>query len=105
VRGPGGATVFLDGATHRFTTPQSVATEDSAAGGDALRAPMPGLVKAVHVARGAQVAAGDRLVTLEAMKMEHSLRSPRAGIVETVDAREGDLVEEGALLAALAPEP
>jgi 3-methylcrotonyl-CoA carboxylase alpha subunit len=65
---------------------------------------MPGLVKAVHVASGEAVEAGARLVTLEAMKMEHALRAPRAGTVAAVPVAPGDQVEEGALLAALEAE-
>ncbi|MGF1659563.1 MAG: acetyl/propionyl/methylcrotonyl-CoA carboxylase subunit alpha [Rubrimonas sp.] len=104
VRIPLGAVIFLDGEGHRFGHPQPEAAEEAGPGGDALRAPMPGLVKAVHVSPGEAVAAGARLVTLEAMKMEHALRSPRDGVVAEIAAQPGDQVEEGALLAALAPE-
>ncbi|MGV9192935.1 acetyl/propionyl/methylcrotonyl-CoA carboxylase subunit alpha [Microbacterium sp. MC2] len=45
-----------------------------------LRAPMPGTVVAVHVAEGATVASGDRLVTIEAMKMEHAVTAPHDGV-------------------------
>ena len=98
-------TLFRDGRTHRFAIPDPLAAGGEAAqGGDAARAPMSGLVKAVHVAPGDAVTAGDRLVTLEAMKMEHALRAPRDGVVAEVAVAAGDQVAEGALLAALAPE-
>lgn len=51
------------------------------AAGDAsvIEAPMPGMVKAVFAEAGQEVAKGDRLAVLEAMKMEHSLLAPRDG--------------------------
>jgi biotin carboxyl carrier protein len=63
-----------------------------------LTAPMPGRVVRVLRAPGADVAAGDGLVVIEAMKMENELRSPRAGRVHEVTVREGQAVEAGALL-------
>ena len=102
---PGAVAVFLAGATHRFVVPDPLAAGEEAAGGeDVLRAPLPGVVRAIHVAEGESVAEGARLVTLEAMKMEHSLRAPRSGVVAELPAAEGDAVAEGAVLAALAPQ-
>jgi biotin carboxyl carrier protein len=59
---------------------------------------MPGRVVRVLRAPGAEVAAGEGLVVIEAMKMENELRSPRAGRVQEVAVREGQAVEAGALL-------
>ncbi len=73
-------------------------------GGDAVLAPMPGLVTVVAVAPGDMVEDGQRLITLEAMKMEHVLRAPRAGRVAAVMARPGGQVEAGATLVTLHPE-
>lgn len=67
-------------------------------------APMPGLVTSVVVASGQAVAAGDRLVVLEAMKMEHVLRAPRDGVLANVAVAEGQQVTAGDLVAALEPE-
>ena len=64
-------------------------------------APMPGLVRAVLVAPGARVAAGDRLAVMEAMKMEHTLRAGRDGVVAEVLVAEGAQVEAGAALIVL----
>ena len=64
-----------------------------------LTAPMPGRVVRVLEAPGAEVAAGQGLVVIEAMKMENELVSPRAGRVLEVAVREGQAVEAGALLA------
>ncbi len=69
-----------------------------------IRAPMPGLLKRVHVAEGGLVNAGDAIVTLEAMKMENELRAARAGTVKQIAVAEGTKVESGTLLAVISPE-
>jgi 3-methylcrotonyl-CoA carboxylase alpha subunit len=61
----------------------------------ALSAPMPATVLAVHVAPGQNVAEGDLLITLEAMKMELPIKAPRAGRVKSIACREGELVQPG----------
>jgi biotin carboxyl carrier protein len=66
-----------------------------------IRAPMPGLLKRVHVAVGAAVSEGDALVTLEAMKMENELRAAHPGTVTQVTVGEGIKVEGGALLIVI----
>jgi len=67
-----------------------------------LTAPMPGRVVRVLSAVGADVAAGQGLVVIEAMKMENELRAPRAGRVSELRVSEGQAVEAGALLAVVA---
>ena len=67
-----------------------------------LRAPMPGLVKAVHVSEGDPVEHGAPLLTLEAMKMENELRASAAGRITRVAVSAGTKVEAGALLMVLA---
>ncbi len=74
------------------------------AAGDTVLAPMPGLVRNVAVVPGQAVVVGDRLVVLEAMKMEHVLRAPRDGVVETVAVATGDQVTAGALMIGLEAE-
>ncbi len=56
-----------------------------------VRAPLPGTVTAVHVQDGSQVAAGEPVVTIEAMKMEHQLKAPLDGIV-TIHVTNGQQV-------------
>ncbi len=68
------------------------------AGDGALLAPMPGRITAVDVALGAQVTKGQRLVTLEAMKMEHALTAPFDGTVAELPVTAGGQVTEGTLL-------
>jgi pyruvate carboxylase subunit B len=62
---------------------------------------MPGLVVRVAVAVGDQVAAGQGLVVMEAMKMENELRSSAAGTVKAVHAAPGSAVEKGTVLVEL----
>jgi 3-methylcrotonyl-CoA carboxylase alpha subunit len=71
------------------------------AGDGALISPMPGKLIAVEVRQGDAVTKGQKLVTLEAMKMEHSLTAPFDGIVAELNAVEGTQVSEGALLARI----
>ncbi len=84
-----------------FTLPDPLARGGQGMGGDAVLAPMPGLVAQVVVAVGQQVATGDRMVVLEAMKMEHVLRAPRDGTVEAVLVAQGDQVKAGVALVTL----
>jgi 3-methylcrotonyl-CoA carboxylase alpha subunit len=77
------------------------AREDAGTG--LLVAPMPGRVIAVLVDRDASVEKGQALMVIEAMKMEHTIHAPVAGTVTAVSFGEGDLVEEGVELLAIAP--
>lgn len=99
--------VHADGATHRVRplsrreamTARLAARERAAAATDPeLRAPMPGAVVAVHALDGAVVAAGDRIVTIEAMKMEHPVVAPHGGVVR-LDVAVGDQVRRDQVLA------
>jgi 3-methylcrotonyl-CoA carboxylase alpha subunit len=68
-----------------------------------LLTPLPGTVVAVQVATGQQVTRGTPLVTVEAMKMEHTLTAPYDGVVSRVVFGIGDRVQAGAILVELAP--
>ncbi len=70
-----------------------------------IEAPMPGKITAVEVSAGEKVAKGQRLLTLEAMKMEHSLIAPFDGIVAEINAGAGTQVSEGQLLVKVDAEP
>ena len=82
----------------RFVPPGA----DGPAGG--LVAPMPGKVIELRVAQGDRVGAGDTLVVLEAMKMEHPMRAPEAGRVSELFVAAGEQVENGALLLVVEPD-
>jgi len=73
------------------------------AGPAEVTAPMPGNVLAVHRVVGEAVEAGDPIVTLEAMKMEHIVAAPIAGTVMEVSVRPTDQVARGQLLAVVEP--
>lgn len=68
-----------------------------------LEAPMPGRVSSIKTKPGDHVHAGDLLLTLEAMKMEHPLKAPFEGIVVELPFSVGDLVEEGTELVTVSP--
>ncbi|MEC7648267.1 MAG: acetyl-CoA carboxylase biotin carboxylase subunit [Pseudomonadota bacterium] len=80
------------------------AQASSGSHGGRLTSPLPGRVVSVVVAAGDMVSAGQILMVIEAMKMEHSITAPAASTVETVHFSEGDQVDEGAELVALSPE-
>jgi len=72
--------------------------------GNPFAAPMPGKITAVNVINGEQVEAGDVLVVLEAMKMEHSIRAARDGIIASVHVSLGDQIDEGMNVLEMEPE-
>ena len=90
-------TVFYGGTAHRYVLKTALAS-GAEAGEDSghVAAPMPGKLIAVHIAEGAEVAKGDPLMVLEAMKMEHVIRAPDDGVVAALHYGPGDQVEEGA---------
>jgi 3-methylcrotonyl-CoA carboxylase alpha subunit len=64
---------------------------------------MPGKVTAVDISQGEKVSKGQRLLTLEAMKMEHGLIAPFDGTVAELSAEAGAQVGEGAVLVRIEP--
>ncbi len=63
-----------------------------------FKAPMPGLIREIMAAAGAEVSKGDILLILEAMKMENALKSPRDGKIKKVNITVGNAVEKGQIL-------
>ncbi len=95
--------------TFRVAPPPDLDRHGHATAGHAGRsevlAPMPGQVIAVHVRPGVTVEAGDPVVTLEAMKMEHVVTASLDGVVGTVEVAAGDQVVRGQGLATIEPPP
>ncbi|MEO3763318.1 biotin carboxylase N-terminal domain-containing protein [Streptomyces sp. B5E4] len=124
----GSVTFELDGVTHRFSfaaspggiwlgrdgdvwhlhdhDPVDAALRGGAlvAGADALTAPMPGTVTVVKAAVGDRVAAGQSLLVVEAMKMEHVIAAPHAGTVTELDVVAGGTVAMDQVLALVVPD-
>lgn len=97
--------VFTQGRSFEFSlASRGTGTSQGIHDGE-IEAPMPGKVTAVDVSRGEKVTKGQRLLTLEAMKMEHALTAPFDGSVEELSAAPGAQVSEGQVLVRVAPEP
>ena len=95
--------VFDQGEVHEFTAPRAqIGGEGGGTANGTIVSPMPGRIIAVAVKAGDAVKKGQPLVTVEAMKMEHTLSAPFAATVETLKVKEGELsVSEGATLVKL----
>jgi acetyl/propionyl-CoA carboxylase alpha subunit len=102
---PGGdIVVFSRGVATRLSAHRPVETAGAGALLDgAVLTPMPGRIVAVSVAPGEAVTAGQTLVVLEAMKMEHTLVAPAEGRVKELPVTVGDQVTEGTVAARLEP--
>jgi 3-methylcrotonyl-CoA carboxylase alpha subunit len=97
-----GRVVTLFGAMPiTFNQPDPLDRASAGQGGDTVLTPMPGLLRDVFVAVGDDVQEGDRLAVLEAMKMEHVLRAPRAGKIAAIHAVSGSQVQAGIALISL----
>ena len=94
--------VFCEGQAYTFDTAARGAV-GAETGNGALIAPMPGKVTAVDVTPGATVTKGQRILTLEAMKMEHALVAPFDGTVAELTVTAGAQVQVDAILARIDP--
>ncbi|MBC9732519.1 acetyl/propionyl/methylcrotonyl-CoA carboxylase subunit alpha [Nocardioides marmotae] len=107
VGGPAGAeTVDVDsprGHVRLVRVPRFVDPADQVASGSLL-APMPGTVVRVAVEQGQQVRAGDPVLVLEAMKMQHTVAAPTAGTVTELPVTTGQQVAAGEVLAVVEEE-
>ena len=96
--------VFTEGQMYEFAlATRGTGTSHGLHDGE-IEAPMPGKVTAVEVKQGEKVAKGQRLLTLEAMKMEHALTAPFDGSVAELNATAGAQVTEGQLLVRVESE-
>lgn len=81
--------------------PKAAPKAAAAAGGEPVKAPMPGTILNVNVTAGQAVKKGDVLVVLEAMKMENEIKSPKDATVASVAVSKGESVDTGAVLVSL----
>jgi propionyl-CoA carboxylase alpha chain len=88
------------GHVHLIRVPRFTDPADAVASGSLL-APMPGTVVSVAVAVGAEVDAGQAVLVLEAMKMQHTVSAPHAGVVTEIDVTPGTQVAAGEVLAVV----
>jgi 3-methylcrotonyl-CoA carboxylase alpha subunit len=97
--------VFSEGQAYQFKlAARGTGTTHGLHDGE-IEAPMPGKVTAVEVSGGEKVANGQRLLTLEAMKMEHALTAPFDGTVAELNVAPGQQVTEGQLLVRVEAKP
>src|SRR5436190_17525443 len=92
--------VFYEGQAYAFDL-SARGTVGASAGDGAILAPVPGKVTSVDVTAGESVTMGQRLLTLEAMKMEHGLTAPFDGVVAELAAKAGAQVQVDAVLARI----
>ena len=100
---PGTREIHVDGPlgyVRLREVPRFVDPADAVASGSLL-APMPGTVVSVAVEVGAEVAAGQPVLVLEAMKMQHTVSAPHAGVVTEIDVTPGAQVASGEVLAVV----
>ncbi|MGF1465556.1 MAG: acetyl/propionyl/methylcrotonyl-CoA carboxylase subunit alpha [Sandaracinaceae bacterium] len=93
--------VVTDAHTLRLDEQPRFPAREGASAADGCAAPMPGQVLRVLVAEGDAVTAGQTLLVLEAMKMEHAIEAPHDGVVQGLTVAEGQSVGEGELLATV----
>ncbi|MCE2828812.1 MAG: acetyl/propionyl/methylcrotonyl-CoA carboxylase subunit alpha [Sphingomonadales bacterium] len=93
--------VFTGGFARRYTLDRHEGTHGGVAGDGTILSPMPGRIISVDVIAGESVTKGQKLLTLEAMKMEHTLIAPFDGVVTELNAVAGAQVQVEALLARI----
>ena len=93
--------LFYEGDTFKCTVYRETYGFEEMASEGSLAAPMNGSVVAIQAQVGGKVKAGQTLVIMEAMKMEHAIKAPADGVVSEIFYAEGDQVAEGAELIAI----
>lgn len=99
--GVNGSTFAVEALDDRARTIRELSGGAEAEAARVVAAPMPGLVVRVNVEVGQEVAAGQGVVVVEAMKMENELKSPVDGVVARVEVSPGATVDKGAVLIVL----
>lgn len=94
--------IFAQAGVTRVARAAPGQSENAGAGSDgAVRAPMHGKLTMVFVKPGEMIARGQRIAIVEAMKMEHVLAAPVAGVVAEIGAEQGAQITQGALVARI----
>ena len=93
--------LFWRGAAYRLREARDRDRSAHRPGASGLETPMPGRVIAVRASPGQTVARGQELLVVESMKMENAIRAPRDGVVKSVAAQVGEMVNPGAVLVEL----
>lgn len=98
--------VHMDGHSYKLKKTEAIAgvTDADGLASDRVAAPTPGVVVQVLVKVGDKVKTNQKLLVLEAMKMQTTLVSPYAGTVEAIHYQEGDQVDEDAELVVIAKD-
>lgn len=104
--------VVLDGAVYNANVTElehvkyaALARRKGLGGNIDVKAPMPGMVIAIHVKPGQLVKKNESLLSLHAMKLENDIRSPREGVVKEIAVKPEQVLEKGALMIRLGPPP
>ncbi|RMG21542.1 MAG: acetyl-CoA carboxylase biotin carboxyl carrier protein subunit [Methanobacteriota archaeon] len=101
--------IFLDGRVVDFSyTPSVPKLKRRSSSGIQkieIQSPLPGVIVGIHVKVGDHVNEGDKILTLEAMKMQNELVTEKAGVVEKILVKMNDQTETNQLLAIISPDP
>ena len=85
-------------STESWKTEQRTSSPTSPKGAGFVKSPLPGVILQVYVKEGDSVKVGDKLLLLEAMKMENNINTDKDGVIKSVKVKTGDSVLEGDVL-------
>lgn len=97
-----GALVRIAGRSFPIRQVDAAAEASGGGGAHVVRAPMPGIVVAIHKAPGDHVRRGETVITIESMKLQMKLDAPRDGEISEIGVRPGEGFDKDAILARLA---
>ncbi len=89
------AVTSAEGAKAKTNAPEVVKE------GGVMKSPLPGTILELHVKVGDKVSMGQKIITLEAMKMENQLHADREGVIQSINCAKGDAVMEGDTLMVI----
>jgi biotin carboxyl carrier protein len=96
-----GDSIIVAGGREAIVAPAGKKSKRERSHGGGLTSPMPGKIFKIIKASGAQVEKGETILILEAMKMEHSIRADKDGVIKQINYKEGELVQGGVVLVEL----